>query len=65
MPATKEKKPKDTNLEERVKNLENVSHEPQDFKEKCKELEKKIDALYQGVKELEIDMIKVKGRMGL
>ena len=65
MPAKATKKKESTNLEERVKALEEVAHVPQDYKEKCEELEEKIEALYDGLKDMKRILDRVKERMGL
>ena len=33
------------NLEKRIRDLEKLSHEPQNYKDKCEEMEKRIDKL--------------------
>ena len=38
-------------LEKRIKELEELSLEPQNYKEKCDEMEKRIDAIEKSVKE--------------
>ena len=65
MPASKEKKTKTISLEERVKELENIAHKPQDYKEKCEELERKIAAIFHGMLEFKQDLKKIKSRLGL
>ena len=65
MAATKKKKTESTNLEERVKKLEDVAHVPQNFKVRCEEVERKVEALFQGLKELEAHVDKIRERMGI
>ena len=38
-------------LKKRIKKLEKLAHEPQNYKEKCDEMEKRIDGLEKSVKE--------------
>jgi peptidoglycan hydrolase CwlO-like protein len=38
-------------LEKKVRKLDELSHEPQNYKKKCDEMEKRIDALEKSVKE--------------
>ena len=40
------------NINKRLSNLENVAHEPQDYKEKCEKLEKRIIELEKKVRNL-------------
>ena len=56
MPAKKTEKKESTKVEEKV--VDNTS-------DKIKELEDKIEALYQGMSEMRRDIKKVMGRMGL
>ena len=65
MPAKATKKKESTNLEERIKALEDVSHVPQDYKEQYEELEEKIEALYDGLRDMKRILDRVKERMGL
>ena len=37
-------------LKKRIKALENVAHEPQNYKEKCDEMEERIEALEKKTK---------------
>ena len=39
-------------LEKRIEELEELPHEPQNYKEKCDDMEKRIDALEKSVKEI-------------
>ena len=65
MPASKVKKTKTISLEERVKELENIAHEPQNYKEKYDELERKISAIFHGMLEFKQDIKRIKSRLGL
>ena len=65
MPASKVKKTKTIGLEERVKELENTAHEPQNYKDKCEELERKLAAIFHGMLEFKQDITKIKSRLGL
>ena len=44
-------------LKQRIKKLEILAHEPQNYKEKCEELEKRVEAL-------EIELENLKYRFG-